>query len=88
MLLLQVAESGLTLCTTVFIHPELRMRARKQKIIVKEDAHLNKKLPYDDKCCACPKSKKELRVEEEERQFEIKFENFLHDTVYIKRYVA
>ena len=69
------------------VPPELRMRAKKQKIIVKEET-TDKNLPYDAKCCSCPKSKKELRVEEEERQFEIKFENFLHDTVYIKRYVV
>lgn len=36
-------------------------------------------------CCTCPLSEKEKLVEEEERRFQIEFENFLHNNVYIKR---
>jgi hypothetical protein len=36
-------------------------------------------------CCACPLSEKEKRVVEEERHFQIEFENFLQNIVYIKR---
>ncbi|XP_076465772.1 LOW QUALITY PROTEIN: putative molluscan insulin-related peptide(s) receptor [Babylonia areolata] len=36
-------------------------------------------------CCACPKSKEELKQEERERQIEIEFENYLHENVYCKR---
>ena len=38
-------------------------------------------------CCVCPKSKEEERNEEEERMFQIEFENYLHNVVYVKRYV-
>ncbi|KAK2190050.1 hypothetical protein NP493_91g05005 [Ridgeia piscesae] len=61
----------------------LRLRDRS-----KEESRKTDPLPpptYNEQCCECPKSKKEQRVEEEERQFQIKFENFLHDSVYFKR---
>lgn len=35
-------------------------------------------------CCACPKSKEQQRIEDEERQFQIEFENFLQDALYRK----
>lgn len=38
------------------------------------------------RCCACPKTKEQQRIEDEERQFQIEFENFLQDTVYRKGY--
>ena len=62
------------------------MRDRKQEVMMKADTlHPPSN---NEQCCECPKSKKEQRVEEEERQFQIKFEDFLHNTVYIKRYVV
>jgi len=36
-------------------------------------------------CCTCPKTKEQQRIENEERQFQIEFENFLQDTVYKKK---
>jgi len=42
----------------------------------------------DGQCCACPKSKEQQRIEDEERQFQIEFENFLQDTLYRKGSVA
>jgi len=35
-------------------------------------------------CCKCPKTKEQQRIEDEERQFQIEFENFLQDTLYRK----
>lgn len=38
----------------------------------------------DGKCCQCQKSAKQLEVEQKERQFEITFENHLHNFAYVK----
>jgi len=35
-------------------------------------------------CCTCPKTNEQQRIENEERQFQIEFENFLQDTLYRK----
>jgi hypothetical protein len=51
---------------------------------VKEDNPGNKTLP-SGKCCECPKTEQEMRVEEDERRFQIEFENYLHNYVYQKR---
>lgn len=42
-------------------------------------------ITLQENCCKCPKSEEEKQAEEEERQMEIEFQNFLQDTVYIKR---
>ncbi|XP_038076656.1 insulin-like peptide receptor [Patiria miniata] len=36
-------------------------------------------------CCACPKDKEQLKLEEEEALFQKQFENFLHNHVFIQR---
>jgi len=43
------------------------------------------KSTIDGQCCSCPKSKEQLRIDDDERQFQIQFENFLHDNVYKKQ---
>ncbi|GAB6018965.1 hypothetical protein CHUAL_000605 [Chamberlinius hualienensis] len=42
-------------------------------------------IPEGGQCCSCPKPRQQLERDEAERQFEIEFENFLHNTVYIRR---
>ncbi|XP_064650829.1 insulin-like peptide receptor isoform X2 [Lineus longissimus] len=58
----------------------------KSSMKVKEDNPANKTL--SGKCCACPKTPKEKRIEEDERKFQIEFENYLHNYVYQKRPVG
>lgn len=36
-------------------------------------------------CCKCPKSQEQIKIEDEERRFQIEFENFLQDTLYRKQ---
>jgi len=63
---------------------ELRLPGNKGETIVdQKDANTNATL--NGECCACPKSEAEQVQEEEERLFQIKFEDYLHDSVYIKR---
>ncbi|KAK2157959.1 hypothetical protein LSH36_180g01062 [Paralvinella palmiformis] len=63
---------------------KLRLPGNKGETIVdQKDANTNATL--NGECCACPKSEAEQVQEEEERLFQIKFEDYLHDSVYIKR---
>ena len=52
----------------------------------KEDEKKQNETALGENCCACPKSEEEERHEEEERMFQIEFENFLHNNVYVKRF--
>lgn len=38
-----------------------------------------------DECCQCMKSPEQLEFEEKELQFDITFENHLHNFVYVKQ---
>lgn len=42
-------------------------------------------VPTGSQCCPCPKPRQQLERDEAERQYEIQFENFLQNTVYIRR---
>ena len=73
------------LCCSV---AELQLYGRQRDWEKEEEQKSNKTGsggPSDGECCSCPKSQEEIKVEEEERAFQIEFENFLHDAVYIKR---
>ena len=64
---------------------ELHLSMKRRKPVVETESPINQ--TWSGTCCACPKSDEEVKLEEEERQMEIEFENFLHDSVYIKRWV-
>lgn len=54
-----------------------------------EEEQTKNNVTYDNKvCCRCPMTEKEVTASENDRKFQIMFEDFLHDTVYIKRYVC
>jgi len=37
-------------------------------------------------CCSCPKTEKEKKHEERERNLDIRFQDYLQNAVYVKRY--
>ena len=76
-----------TYCFNVFVSPSAIAASREQRTH-KEQEHGRNITQLGVNCCACPKSKEELKEEERERQIEIEFENYLHDHVYCKRYVC
>ena len=51
---------------------------------VEPDVDQNKKNLTTD-CCTCPKSKNDIRIEEDERKYQILFENFLLDKMTRKK---
>lgn len=38
-------------------------------------------------CCACPKTEAEKQAEKEEAEYRKVFENFLHNSIFVPRYV-
>lgn len=70
----------------VFVFAELHLSNLKNKPKV-EEKKTNASLVNGENCCACPKTEAEVKHEEWERSLQIEFENFLHDSVYQKRYV-
>ena len=65
--------------------PELRLSGQKGETRV-DNKDLESNLTWNGECCSCPMSKEQQVQEESERLFQIKFENYLHDSVYIKRW--
>jgi len=71
---------------------ELRLLPKSRVAVIVDNMHNdtaagNQSLhnrPGSGQCCACPKTKEQQRIEDEERQFQIEFENFLQDTLYRK----
>lgn len=49
----------------------------------KQEEAKNKTL--GENCCACPQTEKEKKVEERERNFDIRFQDYLQNAVYVKR---
>lgn len=39
-------------------------------------------------CCACPKTEAEKQAEKEEAEYRKVFENFLHNAIFVPRYVS
>lgn len=37
-------------------------------------------------CCECPKTEKQKKVEERERNLDIQFQDYLQNAIYVKRY--
>jgi len=73
--------SCLLLCVT-----ELRLLPKSKVSVVVENMNnqTSSNMTSSGQCCACPKTKEQQRIENEERQFQIEFENFLQDKVYRK----
>lgn len=44
-----------------------------------------KNVTKGENCCACPKTEKEKKVEERERNFDIRFQDYLQNAIYVKR---
>ena len=65
-----------------YVFAELHLSHLKNK---EEENKKQNETTLGENCCACPKSEEEERLEEEERMFQIEFENFLHNNVYLKR---
>jgi len=65
---------------------ELRLLPKSKVAIVVDQMHNQSagNVTTSGQCCACPKTKEQQRIEHEERQFQIEFENFLQDTLYRK----
>ncbi|RXM95287.1 Insulin receptor-related protein [Acipenser ruthenus] len=42
----------------------------------------------EERCCSCPKTQAELALEAEEFSFQKKFENFLHNSIFMPKYAA
>ena len=63
------------------VEPIVRPKQQQQSTAV--EVWTNRSIS-DGQCCACPKSKEQISVEDEERRYQIAFENFLHDSVYRK----
>ncbi|KAH9503303.1 hypothetical protein Btru_068698 [Bulinus truncatus] len=57
----------------------------KEKEVIRIDEE-EKKFNYSKDCCKCPKSKEEEDDENQKRQVEIFFEDYLHKNIYCKRY--
>jgi len=65
---------------------ELRPLPKSKVAVIVDNMHNESTLNVSSSgdCCVCPKSKEQQRIEDEERQFQIAFENFIHDIVYRK----
>lgn len=42
----------------------------------------------DVNSCECPKTEKQKKVEERERNLDIRFQDYLQNAVYVKRYIC
>ena len=56
---------------------------RKREEEEKEEEEKNKTL--SGQCCSCPPSAKDLQHEAQEREWQIQFQDFLPNPLYIKR---
>jgi len=65
---------------------ELRLLPKSKVAVIVDNMsnHSSSNTSTSDQCCTCPKTKEQQRIEDEERQFQIEFENFLQDTLYRK----
>lgn len=75
----------------VIFASELRLLPKSKVAVIVDNMHNQSTANVSaagGQCCACPKTKEQQRIEDEERQFQIEFENFLQDTLYRKTCVA
>ncbi|GFO40985.1 tyrosine-protein kinase receptor [Plakobranchus ocellatus] len=63
-------------------HPVVTSKKKKKEEVNEKEKYLN----TSSQCCACPKSKSELEAEAKEQEMDIFFEDYLHGSVYCKRF--
>ncbi|KAK3802519.1 hypothetical protein RRG08_033179 [Elysia crispata] len=64
-------------------HPVVTLKKKKKEELDEKEKYLNSN---NSNCCACPKSKSELEAEAKKQQMDIYFEDFIHGSLYCKRY--
>ncbi|GFS00360.1 tyrosine-protein kinase receptor [Elysia marginata] len=64
-------------------HPVVSSKKKEKEKLDEKEKYLN---ASNSNCCACPKPQSEIDAEAKKQQMEIYFEDFLHGSLYCKRY--